>query len=197
MKSKITKEEMITTMLITKIVGENPEYFSNSYYNLSINYGKPEIVYTDNIFKNVPPQFICLKLIHNISMMSAFTTNYIKTGANINNPSSEQKKLFLSLSISAENIDIIKKKGFGLFGYNIDDMAYALYSFYQAIQKYLKELVEHNEYKFLKRGLNECSNPFLFTNDTNTALINFLNSNKDFYAEQIQELEKIIEDTED
>lgn len=190
---KITKEEIMIPMLIAKIMEENPKYITSSYYDLSVDNDEFEIVDTEDVFENVSPQLLCLKLVHNISMMSAFVINYVQSsGASVKNSASTQKRLFLKLSISAENIDIVQKKGFGLFGYNVDDMAYALNSFYYAMKDYLQELAQKKKYNFLERVLKEYMH--LFTRDPNTAMIEFLNNNKDFYEKQIKEIEQILAD---
>ena len=197
MSSKISKNEIMIPMLVTKVLGENPQYMTSSYYDLSINYGEAEIIDTDDVFEDVSPQLLCLKLVHNISMMSAFVINYIQSsGGSISNPSSTQKKLFLRLSISAENIDIVQKKGFGLFGYNVDDMTYALNNFYYAMESYLKNMSQKKKYNFLDRVLKEYTSMHLFTRDPNKALEDFLNNNKDFYEKEFKEIEQILENEE-
>ena len=68
----------------------------NSYYDLNVEENVKEILDTQNVLEDVSPQLICLKLIHNISMMKSFAINYASnTEATINNPLSKQKKLWL------------------------------------------------------------------------------------------------------
>lgn len=192
---KLTNEEIMMPMLIMTIMKENPNYFLNSCYDLYTSESKVLISDTQGVFEDVSPQYLCLKLVHNIAMMSAFSLNYINdTGATIENPSSREKSLFLKLSISPENIDIVERDGFGLLGYNVDDMAYALSTFYLAIQKYLECLSE--EKTFLKRVVKECRDMNLLTIDVNTAMIEFIKNNKDFYEKEIKEVEQILANEE-
>ncbi|MBE6148032.1 MAG: hypothetical protein E7167_00770 [Firmicutes bacterium] len=192
---ELTKEEIMLPMLIATIMEENPEYFLNSYYYFYANDSSVLISDVEGVFEDVSPQLLCLKLVHNIAMMSAFSLNFIQnTGATIENPSSREKKLFLKLAIRPENVDILEREGFGLLEYNNDDMAYALSTFYLAIQKYLEGLSE--EKTFLERVLKECRDMRLITMDINTAMMEFIKNNTDFYEKEINKVEQILAEEE-
>ena len=128
-------------LLISSIIAEKPEYIKFSNYELSIEDGDAKVLNTNNVFNlgEISPKLICLKLIHNIYMMNAFLLNFcVDNHANFYNNSSKNKNLYLKIEISDVSVNILKRKGFGLFAYNVDDMAFCLYKFRDAILKYIK-----------------------------------------------------------
>lgn len=132
---------------------------------------------------------ICSRISKKLSNSEVeYLKNYVsQTGASCNSYSSKGKNLYVKFSIGAENIDIIKKKGFGLFGYNVDDFAYCLFGFNDALKSYLKEKSEEYDYLniILKNWLE-----YSYV-DPNTALCSFIAKNKDFYKKELEKAEKI------
>lgn len=191
-ENNVSNENLNYMLAISKILEENIEYINTSYYDLKVENEITEIT-TENILEDVSPQLLCLKLVHNITMMSAFIINYVEnTGANVNNYFSKEKNLYLKIHISSENVEIVRKKGFGLFAFNIDDMAYALYSFYEGMKNYINELSKKKKFAFL----NIITENYLqlFTKDPNNAMVTFIKNNKDFYAEQINFIKAQLEE---
>lgn len=185
------KNDLFCSIVVSVIISENPEYMRNSYYDLSIDNDVAEILKVENVFEKVSPQLLCCKLVHDISLMSAFVINYIRNfSSSIQNPSSKTKKLFLRLSISPEGVNIIQKRGFGLFVYNVDDMAYALYKFYDGVENLLKRLRNDEKYEFLDVILENYHQ--LFGRNPDEIMTNFINNNQSFYKKQIMEVEKIL-----
>ena len=190
---KITKDELNFMVIIPIIMEENPEYLFETIYELETEYGNSQISGYENLFEDVSPQYMCLKIVHNLSMMGNFVKNFlIQSGATMNSTSSKNKSLYLKLSIKPENIDILKKKGFGLFSYNVDDMAYSLYEFQNAIKNLLEEKSKEKDYDFLNIILKDFFNYTL--TDPNTAMYDLINNNKDFYKNEIKKAETIIKE---
>lgn len=190
---KITKDELNFMVIIPIIMEENPEYLFETIYELETEYGNSQISGYENLFEDVSPQYMCLKIVHNLSMMGNFVKNFlIQSGATMNSTSSKNKSLYLKLSIKPENIDILKKKGFGLFSYNVDDMAYSLYEFQNAIKNLLEEKSKEKDYDFLNIILKDFINYTL--TDPNTAMYDLINNNKDFYKNEIKKAETIIKE---
>lgn len=180
-------------LYVSKILEEDPSYIQKSYYNLRVCDNESSILSTVNVFVDVSPQLLCLKLIHSISMVRAFTDNFVKkSDASIYNLSSRKKDLFLKLFVGANSVDIDEKSGFGFIGYNVDDMAYALDSYYYAMRDYIKELSKNENYSFLKRVVSEFDDGLLRKADPNVAVILFINNNKDFYKDDIKYVKSIL-----
>lgn len=187
---KITDDELNTIMISTILMEENPEYMNETIYEFETENKTHQITRCDNIFEDVSPQYICLKLVHNISMMGSFLKNYIsQTGAKCNSYSSIEKKLYVKFLITAEKIDIIKKKGFGFLVYNVDDFAYCLWGFNEALNSYLKIKSQEKEYNYLNIILKDWFEYSFKAPDT--AMSTFISNNKDFYKKEFEKVKKI------
>lgn len=186
-------ELLLFQLYVGKIMEEDPNYILKSYYDLRVYNDKGHILSTSNVFTDVSPQLLCLKLIHNISMIRSFAEEFATSSfASISQPSSQQKDLFLKLFVSAEKVDIVDRGGFGFIGYNIDDMAYALYNYYYAMEDYVRELAKEKKYSFLKKVVAEFDSGILRKSDPNTAIIMFISNNKNFYKEYIDDVKLAI-----
>ena len=175
--------------IFTKIMAENQEYFmDSSEIELKIENKKGYILDTYGLFEeDINMEVIFLKLIHNISMLHYYFIHYASQNDFdfINYKFEEDDNFYLRLSISGENINTDKRKGFGMFTYNVDDMVATIREFVPALKIYLQEEVEeNNQLKELTRVINFID---IIKNglEPNLAIITFIQENKDLYNSYI------------
>lgn len=185
---EIPEDILRTMMIIPILIQENPEYMMKTVYELKIEKGFSQIVDCENLFENVTSQYMCLKIVHDVSMMGSYLKSYIsETGAKCNSYHSKKKSLYVKFLITPEKIDIINKKGFGFFAYNIDDFAYSLYEFNNALNDFLKTKSKEKNYEFLNVILNDWYS-YSFV-DPNSAMSSLITKNNDFYKNYIEKIE--------
>lgn len=171
--------------IAVNLISKNNEYFvTPSLYEIKINNKMGIIESTKFVIRqNLPVSILCLKLIHNLSMLEAFHMNYILDN-NINIIKNEfrgNEEFYLKLSVSSNNINIEKRKGFGLFAYNVDDMALTLGEILPALRKHLIKIVEQNkDLSDLQRVIDFIKNIKMGL-EPNAAIYLFIKENIDLY----------------
>ncbi len=187
----ISDEELNSIMIINLLIGKNLDYMLKTIYEFETENGVSQIIYCENLFEDVSPQQICLKIVHDMSMMGSYLKNYVaQTGAKCDTYSSKEKNLYVKFLIGTENIDILKKKGFGFLAYNINDFAYCLFKFNEALKLYLEEKSKEKEFKFLNIILDNWFDYFF--KDPNTAMFSFISKNNTFLQNEIKEVENLM-----
>lgn len=184
-REKIIKDNM--PFMVEFIITENVEYINNSVYELSIVNGKYDLKSIANVFDDkISPELICLKIIHNLAMVNAYCAELQRQGGNHHKIKSLEKKLYLKIKVTAENVLIIEKKGFGMFGvWNIDDMAYALNCFSDALKEFLEIKLE--DYNYLKIILKDYSKYSNISKSVNSKLLTYIEENYDDFLEACSE----------
>ena len=173
-------------LIYTNIFSKYVDYISKtSYYEVSMEYQHAHICNIDNVIEdNIPIEVICLKLVHNMTMIFQYVKHMITTtGGSIKN-GGMKPNLYVKIAIDADYINVIKRKGFGLIGYNVDDMVKILFDTNEAIEEYLNRLIsEDKKYQKLKIVIN---NIFDYSyNDVNSAIIELISKNLDIYKKYL------------
>ncbi|MDD3187794.1 MAG: hypothetical protein PHD02_04965 [Bacilli bacterium] len=171
--------------IIPKLTYDNLDYFQNTTYEIKIEKGKGTIIETESIFdKDVSIPVMCLKLIHNWAMIFCFAVNFaVQNNVQMDNylfsKKTSNKDLYLKISVGVDTVNIDKRKGFGVFTYNVDEMFEALMETTYAIKKLVME--KSDEYKDLKR-IEKYINDNPSVSDVNTPMILFIQKNFDLYS---------------
>lgn len=191
--SEIENEDLINILLSTKLLEENMDYFLNSYYEIEIENGISKIISTENLFENVSPQLLCLKLVHNISMIFNFYMNYSNnSNVDLENQSYKTKNLYIKICVEPEYVYIVERKGFGLIGYNIDEMACVLRETILSLIEYIKQKSKTKKYNYLDRVTKDI---YKYLKTPNEAIFSFLTENKDFFEQEIESIKEIIDNS--
>lgn len=171
--------------IIQKLTYDNLDYFQDTTYEIEIENGKGTIIETEGIFdEDVLIPVMCLKLIHNWAMIFCFAVDFavqnnVQMDKYLFSKTSIDKDLYLKISVGADTVNIDKRKGFGVFTYNVDEMFEALIETASAMKKLVKE--KSDEYQELKRVENFINNNPTIS-DVNTPMIWFVQQNFDLYS---------------
>ena len=184
------EQEIYNSMkIVIEVLSKNEDYFmDDSIIEVKVENKKGLIKETEGLFdENISMAAICLNLIHNISMLHCFSFNFaVENSFDILNYTfNETDDFYLKLSISPNSINIEKRKGFGLFAYNVDDMAATLNEVIPAFKIYLNEKISQDEkLKDLKRVLSFID--YIEKGlEPNAAMSMFITENKDLYKNYI------------
>ena len=171
--------------IIQKLTHDNLDYFQETTYEIEIENGKGTIIETESIFdEDVLIPVMCLKLIHNWAMIFCFAVDFavqnnVQMDKYLFSKTSIDKDLYLKISVGVDTVNIDKRKGFGVFTYNVDEMFEALIETTSAIKKLVRE--KSDEYQHLKR-VEKFINNNPSVSDVNTPMILFIQQNFDLYS---------------
>lgn len=182
MKNKEMKLYEKIVEIYTNIFAKYPEYFMDtSYYEVSMEYQKVHLESIENVIEDdIPIEVICLKLVHNMTMIFQYAKNMISTTGGSVKAGGMKPNLFIRIAVEPEYIKITKRKGFGLIGYNVDDMATILFDTNTGIKNFLCELINKDKkYQNLKIIIDNFFN--YSCNDINSALVELISKNLELY----------------
>lgn len=174
--------------IYTNVLGENFDYFTSpSRITINVNNLQASIINFEGIIDDVTDQAICLKLIHNISMLTSYCKTYIEQ---MNIDTNEAKNILkynhtyqITLIIGTETVNIESKSGFGFIVYNTYAFAAVLLKFSEAIRDYLMKLINKYDLDELERVTNHLYNTMFVHPDK--AISTFIKSNIDFYQDYV------------
>ena len=176
-------------LVFTNVMSEKPNYFVNATkYEFEVENGKGKIIDVENLLvDDISIQALCIKLVHNLSMLSCFFINYSAENDFdlLKHKFKDSDNFYLKLSVAAEDINIEKRKGFGLFGFNADDMAASLGEVPRALKVYISEIQKkHKKYDDLERVV-KIADQIICGLDPNTAMTLFIKENAELYKKYI------------
>ncbi len=187
------KKEMGNSLsIVMNVMSKNQSYFATeSLMEIKVENRKGTVLYTEDLIDDdldIDIATQCLKLVHNISMLSCFYISFVaQNNVDILNYKPDiDSDFYLKISIYPENVNIDKRKGFGLFAYNVDDMAYTLGEILPAMKNYIdKKIVENKKLKELEKVKNFIDKISCGL-EPNAAFILFVNENLNLYEKYIQ-----------
>ena len=170
------------------VIAENLNYFTTpSYLTITVNNLKASITNFEGIIDDVTDQAICLKLIHNISMVTSYCKSYIEQ---MSIDITEAKNILkynhtyqISLIIGTETVNVQSKSGFGFIFYNTYAFAAVLLKIADAIRNYLLKIINRYDLDELKRVEKHLYNTIYV--HPNKAILTFIKNNIDFYQDYI------------
>lgn len=209
MKEKIEKsldkkinEKIDIQLLIASMLDENKKYFINDVvYEIEIKNGKGIVIETENLFEdNVPLAVLSFRIIHNLSMLYNYYIYFSSLVAEngeidvvnlINHKLDIDKTYYLQIIIEKnQQVTINKRKGFGMFTYNVDDMIVALLETYFAVKNYVLEMLKESKYKEIKKVTDFIDSKYTMSGP-DEEFTNFFVKNKEIFNKYLKKVEKI------
>ena len=202
------KQEKVAdyTIIYSNVMADNPEYFITptiydlscdlthlnsipSFYDTMVGLLGINIEINGIFEKKVSDAAICLKLVHNISMLEAFSSYYNE----LNNCTIDKAKIkhgvSITLRVFPEDVEIYDKQGFGIFNIHKQDFANLLSKFPDYIISYINNLIETDssgKYDYLNRIRSFYSS---INSDVENSLFMFIERNMDLF-ERYQNIEE-------
>lgn len=184
--------------ILLKVMSEGMSYFGEgSILHLNVSEGgKKVVLQLESVFKNKPSiESALLKLAHDASMMNGFVNSVFSQISDFNYFTQHKldinKNFYLKIKILTEDVNILERKGFGLFMYDESDMAKVLNCFklgyLNLFEDYIDELRRVNNfesandieriYRFIEEDYHE--------QDINKSMFDFIQLNFDMYAKYL------------
>jgi len=181
--------EMTNGMLSAmNVVNKNIEYFmETSEFEIEIQNKNGVMLNIKNVFaEDIDMATQCLKLVHNISMLNCFYLSVAKDNyKTLNYNFAAESRFYLKISVSPENVNIDKRKGFGLFTYDVDDMVATLGEIPSSIVMYLIQIIKTNKKRDDLKRVEKFVEQILCGLEPNAAMALFVNENKDLYKKYL------------
>jgi len=176
---------LIPKFISNIIMDTGVEYFSTStIFSIEVTNGEEKISDIKNVFEDVPIQAICFKLFHNKIMISSYAVHYPIDDSRWSFEDFQLKptdNYYLELEVSAGGVNILDKKGYGLFSINHKGIINTLMKFDSAFKDYIANLVqEDSKYNELLRISNFTT--YNSEKDLDFITVEFLLKNRDFFA---------------
>lgn len=161
-----------------KIFGKYPEYFGKTaYYGVDIKNDESELIEFSNVLiDDIPTEIICLKLIHNLSMIYCHKERVFAEGAG---QRKECTNNYFEIEVSPDRTNISETRGYGFFGIKNNQALTSLEKLESAIKDKLKDLSKQKKYAMFKNIVdNYVKYCYSHPND---ALFRFVKDNFELY----------------
>lgn len=186
MEKEEIKDLSKVMLIYTSAFSKYADYISKvSYYEINMEYRKAHLDNITNVIEEgIPIEVICLKLVHDMGMIYKYAEYMLNTiGGNIQT-GGMKPNLYIKLSVGSENIDIAKRKGFGLIGYNPDDMLKILFDTNSAIIDFLDKLISENDYYREFKMITDNYMTYCYS-DVDSAIVEIISKNIEVYEKYL------------